>query len=95
MEEFYKTIQECFSKERELKDYITVGNNEFELVHMIEEGENDYAISAKIIIPKNSKMMKKCIESNKSPITQALEQIEKEHRQLLKEEKTNNSLYWD
>lgn len=95
MKEIEKKINEKFIKEREVKNYTIRMSNEFELIHMIEEGKDDYAISAKIIIPKNSKMMKKCLENNKSPITQALEKIEKEHRQLLKEEKTNNSLYWD
>lgn len=83
-----------FNEERELKEYEIRLNNKYELVHMIEEGKKDYAISAKIIIPKNSKMIEKSITKGKSPITQALEEIEKEHRKLLQEEKTEERLYF-
>ena len=39
-------------------------------------------------------MIEKSITKGKSPITQALEEIEKEHRKLLQEEKTEERLYF-
>ena len=83
-----------FNEERKLKEYEIRETNKYKLVHIIEEGKEDYAISAKIIIPKNSNMIEKSITKSKSPITQALEEIEKEHRKLLQEEKTDEKLYF-
>lgn len=90
-----KELQEEFSKERKLKEYEIRGNNKYKIIHMIEEGKNEYAISAKIIIPKNSKMIEKSKKYSKSPIRQALEEIEKEHKTLIKEGKTERKLYFD
>ena len=88
-------LEKEFAKNRKVKEYEIRGTNKYKLIHMIEEGENDYAISAKIVIPKNSKMIEKSKKYNKSPITQVLEEIEKEHRILLKEGKTDNKLYFN
>lgn len=74
---------------------LNIGGSQFELEHIIEETENEYIIKAKIKIPKKSKMIDKCLTECKSPLTQALEKIEKEHRTLLKEGKAEYNLYFD
>ena len=74
---------------------LVFGSNELELEHIIEETNDEYIISAKIKLPKKSKMIDKCLAHGKSPITQALEKIEKEHNTLLKEGKTEYNLYFD
>ena len=90
-----KEIQKDFNQERKIEKYEIRSTNEYKIIHMIEEGKTDYAISAKIIIPKDSKMIEKCKKYNKSPITQALEKIEKEHKNLIKDGKTEKNLYFD
>ena len=71
------------------------GGNDFELEHIIEETENEYVISVRMKVRKKSKMIDKCLAQSKSPITQALEKIEKEHNTLLKEGKSEYNLYFD
>lgn len=71
------------------------GGNDYDLEHIIEETENEYIISAKMKVRKKSKMIDKCLTQCKSPLTQALEKIEAEHRALLNDEKLNYNLYFD
>lgn len=90
-------IKEFYRQAKGKHEYFTsTGRNtdgEYKFIHIIESDKDEYIITAKLIIPKNSKMIKKCIKNNKSPIRQILEKIEKENNNDIKEEKTENSIY--
>jgi len=90
MKEFYK-------KANGGHEYFTSfgndNNGEYKFIHITESNDDEYIITAKLIIPKKSKIVEKCLKSNKSPIRQILEKIEKQNNNELKDEKTENRLY--
>ena len=92
-------LKEWFYKEREIKSsQVIIGQynkTEYKLAHVIEEDKekNEYAITVKVIIPKDSKIIKKAKEKNTSPVTQLLRKYENEQNKLIKEEKTKNNIY--
>lgn len=90
-------IKEFYKQAKGGHEYFTnIGSSaddEYKFIHIIESDEDEYIITAKLIIPKNSKMVNKCMKNNKSPIRQMLEKIEKENNIDIKEEKTENSIY--
>ncbi len=65
----------------------------YKFAHLIESDEEEYVITAKIILPKTSKMIEKMKKINKSPITQMLEEIERQRNKDIKEGKMERSLY--
>lgn len=82
------------NKNRKEDSYFQViGAKELKFAHLIESSEEEYVITAKIIIPKTSKMIEKMKMKNKSPITQMLEEIERQRNKDIKEGKMERSLY--
>lgn len=81
------------SREKINSYFESEGADGHKFVHMIESDENEYEITAKLIIPKNSKMIEKMIKNNKSPIRQMLEELEKQRNIDMREGKIERSLY--
>lgn len=99
-----KEINELFEKERitiNKSDKAWRGNNseygEYKIRHKIDidKETGEYIITAKMIIPKNSKYILNCKVNNESPITSFLLEKENEHNILIADEKTTKTLYFD
>ena len=95
-------MKEIFEKERKIKnksEKIWIGNNseygEYKIKHRIDidEETGEYIITAKMIIPKNSKYMLNCKINNESPITRFLLEMEHEYNLGIIEGNTINQLY--
>lgn len=81
---------------KEIGSFTSIGRNnngEYKIKHEIMENGDEYIIKAEMTIKKKSEFINKCIEKNTSPITQILTKIEKEHNELIKEDKTERKLY--
>ncbi len=61
----------------------------------IDEETGEYIITAKMIIPSDSKYILNCKINNESPITSFLLEKENEHNILIADEKTTKTLYFD
>lgn len=71
------------------------GKVDYKLIHEIKENNNEYIITAKLVISKESKIIKKCKEQDMSPITKILSANERKNKILINEGKTEKKLYFN
>lgn len=99
-----KEINELFEKERitiNKSDKAWIENNseygKYKIRHKIDidKETGEYIITAKMIIPKDSKYILNCKVNNESPITAILLEKEHEHNIFIADEKTTKTLYFD